>query len=129
MEKQKMRELIDFAKDETRVNAAFENVIDGIESGRIRADEFQLAAGPLRVGALKEDREYVARLLEKAASTPLDDNQRHILYATVAELPEDAGLYDVIDALNEAGSLSTFVGALRKFLDDAARPRGDTSAL
>lgn len=128
MDKQKMRELLDFAKDETRLNAAFDNVFEGIESGRIRADEFPLAAGPLRVGTLKEDRDYVARLLEKAAGTPLDDTQRQILYATVAELPDDAGLYDVFDALNEAGSLSTFVGALRKFLDDA-RPNGDTSAV
>lgn len=116
MDKQKMRELLDFAKDETRMNTAFDNVFEGIENGRIRADEFQLVAGPLRVGALKEDRDYVARLLEKAADCPLDDNQRQILYATVAELPDDAGLCDVIDALNESGSLTTFVGALRKYL-------------
>lgn len=121
MDKQKMRELLDFAKDESRLNAAFENVFEGIQSGRIRADEFPLAAAPLRVGGLKEDREYVARLLEKAADTPLDDSQRQTLYAKIAELPESAGIYDIFDSLDEADSMATFVGTLRKSLDDTAR--------
>lgn len=122
MDNTKMRELLDFAKDEARLSAAFDNVIEGIESGRVRPDEFLLPAAPLRVGGSKEDREYVARLLEKAADTPLNEGQRAILDATVAELPADAGIYDVLDALDETGSLGPFVGALCKFLYEPVRP-------
>ncbi|MCF5372010.1 hypothetical protein [Pseudomonas syringae] len=122
MDEQKMRELLDFAKDEKRLDAAFDNVLKGFETGRIRIDEFPLAASPLRVGTLKDDRECVVRLLETAAGTSLNDSQRQILYATVAGLPDSAGIYDIFDALDETGSLAPFVEALRNFLHEAVHP-------
>ncbi|MCF5381992.1 hypothetical protein GIW05_00450 [Pseudomonas syringae] len=122
MDEQKMRELLDFAKDEKRLDAAFDNVLKSFETGRIRIDEFPLAASPLRVGTLKDDRECVVRLLEKAAGTSLNVSQRQILYGTVAGLPDSAGIYDIFDALDETGSLAPFVEALRNFLDEAVCP-------
>ncbi|MFJ3487195.1 hypothetical protein ACIPL1_27815 [Pseudomonas sp. NPDC090202] len=50
MDKDKLRQLLDFASDETRVNAAFDKVIDGIESGAITAEDFPFPAGPIGAG-------------------------------------------------------------------------------
>lgn len=121
MDKTKIRELFEFAKDENRVNAAFDNVIAGVSSGRIRSDEFTLAAAPLRVGNLKDDREFVARFLEQTVGIPLSDEQKNALDETIIGLPEQAGLNDLFQALESVESLAPFVTALNNFLDKSVK--------
>ena len=71
MDKTKFSEMLAFVNDEKRFDAAFDNVLEGIETGRIRADDFPIAAAPLRAGGLKDNREFVARFLEQAAGLTL----------------------------------------------------------
>lgn len=122
MDKAKFSQLAAFVNDEKRFDAAFSNVIDGIESGRIRADEFPLAAAPLRAGGLNDNREFVARFLEQLAGLSLSPEERVVLDETIAALPAGAGIEELYAALDGAEPLAGFSAALRKANAD---PRHD----
>lgn len=122
MDKAKFSQLAAFVNDEKRFDAAFNNVIDGIESGRIRADEFPLAAAPLRAGGLNDNREFVARFLEQLAGLSLSPEERVVLDETIAALPAGAGIEELYTALDSAEPLAGFTAALRKANAD---PRHD----
>lgn len=114
MDKQKLQQIAAFAADEKRLNAAFDNVIEGIESGRIRADDFPIAAAPLRAGGLKDNREFVARYLEQCAGLTLSPDQKLELDDTITALPPGASIEQLYLALDQAPSLASFTAALRK---------------
>jgi len=114
VDKQKLQQIAAFAADEKRLNAAFENVIGGIESGRIRADDFPIAAAPLRAGGLKDNREFVARYLEQSAGLTLSPDQKLALDDTITALPPGASIEELYLALDQVPSLVSFTAALRK---------------
>lgn len=114
MDKQKFSEIAAFVNDEKRLNAAFENVFEGIESGRIRADDFPLAAAPLRAGGLKDNREFVARYLEQFVGQTLTSEQKLALDETITTLPPGADIEQLYAALDQVGTLASFTAALHK---------------
>lgn len=114
MNKAKLSEIAAFVNDEKRLNAAFDNVIEGIESGRTRADDFPFAAAPLRVGWLKDNREFVARFLEQLAEQPLSTEEKLALDETITALPKGASIEQLYAALDRVAVLAGFTAALRK---------------
>ncbi|KNH43725.1 MULTISPECIES: hypothetical protein [Pseudomonas] len=114
MDKQKLSKIAAFVSDEKRLNEAFDRVIDGIESGRIRADEFPLAAAPLRAGGLSDNREFVTRYLEQLAEQALTPEQKLALSETITSLPQGASIEDLYGALGQVESLASFTAALHK---------------
>lgn len=75
MEQKNMRELLNFAKDGQRLDAAIEKVIAGIDSGTINLADLNLAAGPLRPSTLDETQQaYVADMMQQAAASSLMTN-------------------------------------------------------
>lgn len=114
MDKQTLSKIAAFVSDEKRLNKAFDRVIDGIESGRIRADEFPLAAAPLRAGGLSDNREFVTRYLEQLAEQALTPEQKLALSETITALPQGASIEDLYTALGHVESLASFTAALHK---------------
>lgn len=114
MDKQTLSKIAAFVSDEKRLNKAFDRVIDGIESGRIRADEFPLAAAPLRAGGLNDNREFVTRYLEQLAEHALTPEQKLALSETITALPQGASIEDLYAALGHVESLASFTAALHK---------------
>lgn len=114
MDKQTLSKIAAFVSDEKRLNKAFDRVIDGIESGRIRADEFPLAAAPLRAGGLNDNREFVTRYLEQLAEQALTPEQKLALSETITALPQGASIEDLYAALGDVESLASFTAALHK---------------
>ncbi|HDS1721704.1 hypothetical protein NPS53_09340 [Pseudomonas putida] len=114
MDKTKLSEMLAFVNDEKRFNAAFDNVLEGIETGRIGANDFPFAAAPLRAGGLKDNREFVARFLEQAAGLPLSPEERVALDETISALPEGASIEQLYTALDSVEPLANFTAALRK---------------
>lgn len=114
MDKHEISKLAAFVNDEDQFNAAFDNVIQGIESGRIRSDDFPLASAPLRAGGLKDNREFVARFLEQFADQPLTSDQKIALDETIMALPLGASLEHLYSALEHVESLSEFTAALHQ---------------
>lgn len=115
MDKTKFSEMLAFVNDEKRFDAAFDNVLEGIETGRIRADDFPIAAAPLRAGGLKDNREFVARFLEQAAGLTLSNEERFALDETITALPAGADLEQLYAVLDNSAPLTKFTAALRKF--------------
>lgn len=114
MDKQTLSKIAAFVSDEKRLNEAFDRVIDGIDSGRIRADEFPLAAAPLRAGGLSDNREFVTRYLEQLAEQALTPEQKLALSETITALPQGASIEDLYAALGHVESLASFTAALHK---------------
>ncbi|EPA99498.1 hypothetical protein [Pseudomonas sp. G5(2012)] len=114
MDKQTLSKIAAFVSDEKRLNEAFDRVIDGIDSGRIRADEFPLAAAPLRSGGLSDNREFVTRYLEQLAEQALTPEQKLALSETITALPQGASIEDLYAALGHVESLAGFTAALHK---------------
>lgn len=114
MDKQTLSKIAAFVSDEKRLNEAFDRVIDGIDSGRIRADEFPLAAAPLRAGGLSDNREFVTRYLEQLAEQALTPEQKLALSETITALPQGASIEDLYAALEQVESLASFTAALHK---------------
>lgn len=119
MNKQKLSEISAFVNDEKRLNAAFDKVFEGIQSGRIRGDDFPLAAAPLRAGGLKDNREFVVRYLEQIAGQTLLPDQKLSLDETITALPPGASIEQLYAALDQVEPLSSFTAALRKAQDGA----------
>jgi hypothetical protein len=114
MDKQKLTEIAAFVNDEQRFNAAFDNVFEGIDSGRIRAEDFQFAAAPLKAGGLKDNREFVARFLEQFAAQPLTPDQKIALDETITALPPGASIEQLYAALDDVEILVSFTAALHR---------------
>lgn len=119
MDKQKLSEIAAFVNDEKRLNAAFDNVFEGIQSGRIRADDFPFAAAPLRAGGLKDNREFVARYLEQFAGQTLSSDQKLALDETITALPQGASIEQLYAALDQVEPLTSFTAALHKAQEES----------
>lgn len=114
MEKQNFTEIKAFVNDEQRLDAAFENVFEGIQSGRIRAEDFPLAAAPLRAGGLSDNREFVARFLEQFAGLALSPDQKLALDEAITALPPGASIEQLYSGLEAVEILASFTAALSK---------------
>lgn len=114
MEKQNFTEIKAFVNDEQRLDAAFENVFEGIQSGRIRAEDFPLASAPLRAGGLSDNREFVARFLEQFAGLALSPDQKLALDEAITALPPGASIEQLYSGLEAVEILASFTAALSK---------------
>lgn len=113
MEPKKLRELFEFAKDENRVNAAFDSVIKGIESGDLNLNDLPLPAAPIKPGAVSEpEQEYIAELMEQYAATPLDAIQKAELRRVIRELPVDSTMAELKIELSRNPNLGPLGAAL-----------------
>ena len=114
MEKLDFTEMKAFVNDEKRLDAAFENVFEGIQSGRIRAEDFPLASAPLRAGGLSDNREFVARFLEQFAGLALSPDQKLALDEAITALPPGASIEQLYSGLEAVEILASFTAALSK---------------
>ena len=116
MDSEDMKKAVEFANDKERLDRAFDNVFQGIESGKIKAFDFPLAAGPLRIGALKGGPVFIADLIQKATEAPLTAEQEQALHEVIGELPEGATLVDLHGVLREHTTLNCLAEPLNSFV-------------
>jgi hypothetical protein len=91
MDREKMRKLLEFASDEVSLNAAFDRAIDGIKSGKITADDFPIAAGPLRQSVSDELNAAKVEALRKVFAQVAAALSNHpSALETLADYAEDA---------------------------------------
>lgn len=116
MDHEKMMQAVEFVKDKERLDRAFDNAVQGIESGNIKAFDFPLAAGPLNIGALKGGPVFIANLIQKATEVPLNAEQEQALHQMIGELPDSSTLIDLHSALREHATLKILAEPLDSFV-------------
>lgn len=111
----KLSQIADFVRDERRLDAAFSNVLEGIESGAISATDMPIAAAPVKPVTLGQgDSGYASSMIEKISGVPLDDGQRSDLLKSVQSMPSDGTLADLISSVSQVQSLSALAQGLKE---------------
>jgi hypothetical protein len=111
----KLSQIADFVRDERRLDAAFANVQEGIESGAISVNDLPIAAGPIKPVTLGQgDAEYAASMVEKISGVALDDGQRADLLNSVQSMPSDGTLASLIVDVDQVESLSALAKGLKE---------------
>lgn len=114
MERKTVRELLEFAQDDKRLDAAINNVIAGIENGSIDVRTLPIAASPIRPGLMTETQQaYLADLLVKASGVELSSELMQALVATIRNLPVEATVKDLEATLVDHPLLGEMGAALR----------------
>lgn len=114
MERKNMRELLEFAQDEKRLDAAINNVIAGIENGTIDVATLPLAAPPIRPSLMTEPQQaYLADLLVKVSGVELNSEQMQALLAEIRGLPVEGTMKDLEATLADHPLLGELGTALR----------------
>lgn len=113
----KLSQIADFVRDQRRLDAAFVNVLEGIESGAIAASDLPISAAPVqRVTFGQGDAEYAASMVEKVSGVALDDSQRTALLRVVQDMPSGGTFSALVAEVAKIGSLSALAEGLKEVL-------------
>lgn len=111
----KLSQIADFVRDERRLDAAFVNVLEGIESGAIDASDLPISAAPVpRVTLGQGDAEYAASMVEKVSGVALDDAQRTALLRVVQDMPSGGTFTALVAEVAKIESLSALAEGLEE---------------
>ncbi|MFK3607873.1 Conserved hypothetical protein [Pseudomonas veronii 1YdBTEX2] len=117
MDAKQLSQIADFVRDERRLDAAFSNVQEGIESGAISVNDLPIAAAPIKPVTLgRGDAEYAASMVEKISGVVLDYDQRADLLNSVQSMPSDGTLSALIEDVSQLESLSALAKELKEVL-------------
>lgn len=115
MDAKKLSQIADFVRDERRLNTAFANVLEGIESGAIGTSDLPISAAPVkRVTFGQGEAEYAANMVEKVSGVALDDGQRNALLRVVQAMPAEGTLYGLVEEIAEIESLCPLAEGLKE---------------
>ncbi len=115
MDAKKLSQIAEFVRDERRLDTAFANVLDGIESGAIAASDLPISAAAVkRVRLGRADAEYAASMVEKVSGVSLEDSQRDTLLRVVQDMPSDGTLSALVAEVAQIESLSALAQGLKE---------------
>ncbi|OOW07084.1 hypothetical protein MF6394_02185 [Pseudomonas sp. MF6394] len=111
----KLSQIADFVRDERRLDTAFVNVLEGIDSGAIAASDLPISAAPVqRVTLGQGDAVYAASMVEKVSGVALDDAQRTALLRVVQDMPSGGTFSALVAEIAKMESLSALAEGLKE---------------
>ncbi|WP_439126222.1 MAG: hypothetical protein ACNJA3_28040 (plasmid) [Pseudomonas rhizophila] len=115
MDAKKLSQIAAFVRDERRLDTAFANVMEGIESDAIAASDLPISAAPVkRVTFGQGEAEYAASMVEKVSGVHLDDGQRNALMSVVQDMPSDGALSALVAEVAKIEALSALAEGLKE---------------